>query len=118
MKSDLFMDKDNTVYLKHIRDAALKIEQYLKGITQEKFLKNSLIQDAVSHEVQIIGEAVRHISSDFRRRYPDIAWRDIASMRSKIVHDYFGINLKIIWNAATKQVPKLKANILKILNQK
>lgn len=112
------MDKDDTVYLKHIRDAAVKIEHYLKGINKEKFLQNSLIQDAVSHEVQIIGEAVRHISSDFRRRYPNIAWRDIASMRSKIVHDYFGINLKIVWNAATKQVPKLKNGALQILNQK
>lgn len=109
------MDKDNTVYLKHIRDATEKIEKYLKDVNKEKFYQDTLIQDAVSHEIQIIGEAVKHISSDLKRKYPDILWRDIASMRSKIVHDYFGINLEIIWLATTKQVPELKEDIKKIL---
>ena len=110
------MVKDNFVYIYHIRDAIDKIDEYLQGISKKDFLQQTIVHDAIMHELQIIGEAIRHISSDFRKKHPNINWKEIVGMRSKIVHDYFGINLEIIWKAATEDVPKLKEDIKQILS--
>ena len=88
------MKKDDSVYLHHILDSINTIEGYLKGVSESKFEATQLLQDGTIRQIEIIGEAVRHVSKDLRRTYPEIPWEDIAGMRDKLIHDYFGVDLE------------------------
>ncbi len=107
--------RDDTVYLRHISDAIAWIEEYLRGIDKEAFESNHLLQDGIIRQLQIIGEAISHISPQLREMYPHVPWSDIAGLRHRIVHDYSGINLSLVWSVATDDIPKLKEQIQKLL---
>lgn len=109
------MRHDQIVYLKHILDAAAKITEYLQGVSEDVFQDKSLIQDGVIRQLEIVGEAVRHLSPEFRKRYPDIPWQDIAGMRDKLIHNYFGVDLIQVWSAATEDLPALEERVREIL---
>ena len=106
------MSREDTVYLKHIRDAIARVEEYLQGVDEAEFRKSSLIQDAVIRQIEIIGEAVKRLSSQFRSSCPDIPWQDIAGMRDKLIHDYFGVDIEKVWITAQDDIPLLKRQIL------
>ena len=109
------MQRDDSVYLKHIRDAILKIEDYTKRVSASSFKKNTLIQDAVIRQIEIIGEATKRISEKTRIEYQDIPWDDIAGMRDKLIHDYFGVDIEKVWLTVLKDIPTLKKQISRIL---
>lgn len=109
------VSKEDSVYLRHIFDAISRIEEYLKNTDESNFKKNYLIQDGVIRQIEIIGEATRKISSEFRKSHPEIPWRDIAGMRDKLIHHYFGIDLDAVWLTATGDIPKFKEQIKGIL---
>jgi Uncharacterized conserved protein len=109
------MQRDDSVYLKHIRDAILKIEGYTKRVSASSFQKNTLIQDAVIRQIEIIGEATKRISEQTRIEYQDIPWDDIAGMRDKLIHDYFGVDIEKVWLTVLKDIPTLKKQISRIL---
>jgi len=108
---------DNQVYLHHILDAAAKIDRFLQAVDQARFRSDDIVQSAVMYQVQIIGEAVRHVTREFRAHYPEIPWQEIAGMHSRLVHDYFGIDLQAAWEAATEDVPRLVIQIRNILDE-
>lgn len=107
--------RDDTVYLRHILDAIARIEDYLSGVDQTTFTNTHLLQDGVIRQLQIVGEATSRISPELRERHADIPWADIVGMRHKIIHDYFGVDLDVVWMAATEEVPELKERIERIL---
>jgi uncharacterized protein with HEPN domain len=77
------------LYLDDIQESIEKIEEYTKGITLEKFLKNTQIQDAVLRRLEIIGEAVRNLPDDFKKKHSEIPWNMISGMRNVVAHEYF-----------------------------
>jgi uncharacterized protein with HEPN domain len=111
------MIKDDIVYLNHIIDAISRIEEYVHGLTYDDFIENYLIQDGVIRQIQVIGEATKKISYNTRGKYPDIPWKDIAGMRDKLIHDYFGIDLDAVWDTVEKDIPLLKDEIQTIIKE-
>jgi uncharacterized protein with HEPN domain len=103
--------RDDSVYLDHVRDAISRIESYIEGVSELEFLEAPLIQDAVIRQIQIIGEAAKRLSHDLRNRTPNIPWADITGMREKLVHDYMGVDLEIVWETATQDLPTLKSEL-------
>lgn len=101
------MTKDESAYLEHIRDSIARIEKYTNGMGEPEFISNELVQDAVIRQLQIIGEAAKKLSDETRAMYPDVQWKDIAGMRDKLVHDYFGVDLGAVWDTVTNDLPGL-----------
>jgi uncharacterized protein with HEPN domain len=109
------MVKDDTVYLQHVLDAINTIQEYLLGVDEDKFKATQLLQDGTIRQIEIVGEAVRHLSKDIRKTYPEIPWQDIAGMRDKLIHDYFGVDIEKVWDTAQQDLPILKEQVIGIL---
>jgi uncharacterized protein with HEPN domain len=105
------VNKDVIIFLEHILASIDLIDDYTKGVTEEKFLSSPQIQDAVIRRMEIIGEAIKNIPMEFKDRYPDIAWRAISGMRDILIHEYFGIDLKLTWRVVSLKIPELKNQI-------
>ena len=109
------MQRDDSVYLKHIRDAILKIEDYTKRISASSFKEDTLIQDGVIRQIEIIGEATKRISHEIRKDSKDVPWDDIAGMCDKLIHGYFGVDIEKVWLTVQNDIPVLKKQISGIL---
>ena len=96
--------KDDGVYLAHIRDAAQRILDYTAA-GEDDFRSDTKTQDAVIRGFEIIGEATKRLSPAFVAAHPEIPWKRIAGMRDKLIHDYFGVNLDIVWDTVTGVIP-------------
>ena len=100
--------RNDRAYLIHIREAIESIEEYLENVTYEKFTSNKMIIDAVVRELEIVGEASNNLSDEFRENHPEILWRKMKNMRNFLIHEYFGVNTKIVWSSCKEDLPKLK----------
>ena len=102
-------------YLADIREAIQRIENYTTGLTYEQFLADGKTQDAVIRNVEILGEAAKRLSAGLIAAHPVVEWKGIAGMRDKLVHEYFGVNLDILWDVLTTKLPPLRAQIERII---
>jgi len=107
--------RQTAVYLRHIRDAIVWIGKYTKGMDLEGFRENHLVQDAVLKQIEVIGEAAKHLPPEFTDLHPDIPWKDIVGMRDLVVHNYFGVDIVATWKTVSTDIPNLREAINKIL---
>jgi uncharacterized protein with HEPN domain len=105
------MTKDDTVYLKHMKDAIDKIIRYVGAMNRDEFLKDELVQDAVIRQIEIVGEASKRLSLGFKDTHPEIPWKDIVGMRNKLIHDYMGVDIDAVWDTIGKDIVFLKRQI-------
>ena len=111
------MKRDSRLYFQDIVESISAIEEYTGTLTEEGFYKNKQARDAVIRRLEIIGEAAKNVPEDIRARYPAIPWKDIAGMRDVLIHEYFGVNLKRVWDVIKTHLPELKHTALLILKE-
>ncbi len=99
--------KDDRIYLNHILEAIEDIERYA-ALGYEAFIRERMQQDAVIRKLEVIGEAVKQLSAATKTARSEIQWREIAAMRDKMIHEYFGVNLELVWAAVEHNLPALK----------
>jgi len=109
--------KDKDLFrLRHIRDCIAKIEHLARILhTQDNFEAKWIEQDAIIRNLEIIGEATTNISDNLKRNYPDVSWKEMKGMRNIVTHQYFGIELSEIWSTVINDIPLLKNQIQKII---
>lgn len=110
------MGHSDIVYIRHILDAILRIKEYLKGIAEDEFYQNHLVQDGVIRQLEIMGEATKQISQETRKKHSNIPWKDMAGMRDKLIHDYLGVDLEQVWDTARNDIQVLETEINKVRN--
>lgn len=101
-------------FLQDILEAIGAIERFLDRVSFEEFAQNEEKIFAVEKAIEIIGEAVKNIPDSLRIQYPDIPWKSIAGMRDKLVHEYWGADVNILWRTVQQRLPDLKAQIIRI----
>lgn len=110
--------KNNLVFLRHMLDAAERIEIYLKGADLKTFLRSDLLVAGVCRELGIIGEAANHVDRDFQKSHPEIPWSGVISLRNYLIHEYFGVNRERVWETVKQNLPMLKKLLLPLLKEK
>lgn len=105
-------DKD---FLSDIQEAIRRITVYMTGVTYEAFLAEIKTQDAVIRNLEIIGEATKNLSVGIRVKYPDMPWKGMAGVRDRLIHQYFGVNLDIVWQIVTVELPDIATQLEEII---
>jgi uncharacterized protein with HEPN domain len=107
--------RDYTDYLRDILEYAEKAERFVEGLDFQAFERNEEKTLAVVRALEVIGEAARHIPGTLRAEYPGVPWEDMVGMRSKLIHDYFGVDLKVVWRTVQEDLPLLRDAVAHIL---
>ena len=89
-------------------DSIDAIESYTEDVSERTFQDDSLIQDGVIRQFEILGEAAKQVSTETREQHDEIPWQDIAGMRDKLIHGYFGVDIDVVWKTVEEDVPHLK----------
>jgi uncharacterized protein with HEPN domain len=103
--------------LKQIEDVIFEVETKLQKISYDDYVNDRFIKFGFERMVEIVGEACRHISKEFQGRYPEIRWTEIIGMRHKLSHDYFRIDYRALWETVTEDIPILKKQIARLLDE-
>lgn len=104
-------------YLSDIHEALKRINTYTGQLNYKQFMNDTKTQDAVIRNLEVIGEATKNLSIRLRKKYIQIPWKDMAGMRDKMIHHYFGINYDIVWEIAKEQISKILSQIEGIIEK-
>jgi len=110
------MQRELKAYFEDTLNAIEKIERYTFGMSKVEFNQNEIVLDAVVRNLEIIGEAVMKLPAEVRAEYNDIPWRKIAGLRDILIHEYFGININIIWDVVENKLSPLKKVMLDLMS--
>jgi len=111
------MSRNEMMYLRDIAQSCRKVLQFTEGLTQNDLLGDVRTYDAVVRNLEIIGEAAKHISDELREQLADIEWRKIAGLRDMLAHVYFGIDDDILWDVVKNRIPELVQAVENFLNE-
>ena len=109
--------KDDKVYLSHILDELGFINKKSKRLTFSRLQNDETLKRAIVRSLEVIGEATKNISKEYKSKHPDIAWREMAGLRDKLIHFYFGVDWKIVWDVVKKEIPGLQDKIRDLLDE-
>ena len=111
------MKRDYTLFLKDIISALESIEKFIEGMSLDDLVRDDKTSSAVVRKFEIIGEATKHIPDYLRKKHLEIPWKSMAGMRDRLIHAYFGIDYKLLWDAIKTEIPKLKTKFYEILEE-
>ena len=104
-------------FLQDILEAARRIKTYTTAMTYDVFLADLKTQDAVVRNLEIIGEAAKSLSTELRKKYPEVPWKGMSGVRDRLIHHYFGVNLDIVWDIVITELPSLESQVELIFRQ-
>lgn len=110
-------ERAHLVYLEDILDAVTKIRQFTQGMTAEEFYLDAKTAFAVARALEIIGEAAKRVPPAVKSAHPELPWREMAGMRDKLIHDYFGIDLVVLWKTASQEIAGIETIVRRILEE-
>ena len=102
-------------FVEDVIDAMDKALQFVEGMSYDEFAQDSKTVFAVVRAIEIIGEAVKNMPKDIREKHPEVPWKGMAGMRDKVIHGYFGVDMKVVWDTVKKRIPEVKPLFEKIL---
>lgn len=108
--------KEDRAYLLHIQDAVQQIIDYTHE-GRSSFLIDRKTQDAVVRNLEIVGEAVKNVTPELKMLHPELPWRAMAGMRDKLIHEYFGVNLELVWEVVEGQLPSVQMALKNIIDR-
>ncbi len=108
------MKRDYKLYIQDIKDSIIKIENYMKNISEDSFKKDSKLQDAVIRRLEIIGEASRNLPKSFKEKNKHINWFELSQFRDLVAHSYYELSLNRVWRTATERTSQIKEGIKNI----
>ncbi|MCX7856161.1 MAG: DUF86 domain-containing protein [Anaerolineae bacterium] len=111
------MKRDYRLFLEDILAAMDAIERFVEGMSLEELYQDDKTASAVIRKLEIIGEATRHIPPHLRQAYPDIPWKEMAGMRDRLIHGYFGIDYELVWQAIRVHIPQTRPKLQAMLEE-
>jgi uncharacterized protein with HEPN domain len=108
-------ERDSRLYLSDILDSGAALQEFVKGLSFEEFCNDRKTYSAVIREFEIIGEAVGKLTDELQREYPNVEWQDIKDFRNLLIHEYFGVDLEIVWKIIQDDLPVLMDAVREIL---
>ena len=111
------MKKDPNIFIYHIAESIDKIKKYSNSMTEKELMGNDGMQDAIIRRFEIIGEATKNLPADFKRKHPEINWKELADTRNMFIHEYYGVDIKRIFRSVKTQIPALKEKLSKISDE-
>ena len=115
------MKREYKLFIQDIKDCIAQIDEFVGDMKLEEFKADEMVSSAVVRKLEVIGEATKNIPSEIRQKYKELPWSDMAKMRDKIIHGYFGIDYEVVWKTIKERLPEIKPkidNILELENQK
>jgi len=104
-------------YLQHVLAEAAYLTAQTRGMSRDVFMEDDTLKRAFVRSLEVIGEAVKHVPQQLRDKYDQVEWRAIAGMRDRLIHEYFGVDYELVWDAAVNQVPQLREEIQQIVDR-
>lgn len=109
------MTRAVVLYISDILQQMEDALEFVRGMTYEQFLRDKKTINAVLRAIEVIGEATKNVPEGIRARYPDIPWKEMAGMRDKVIHFYFGVDLETVWLVVSERIPELKPKLEQVL---